>query len=395
MKKLILIFIIAPFLGYGQVTIDRERLHLFLDYISSSMSGGSSSLVLYKGQKAFYASDYDLMNIDGSSEIMLEDYTDDGVYKYVLHNKRIGKFLGIDFESFEGGFIFSSVFSKNSNKNEPNNIISVDTQFFFMRRNMNNIIANDIETKLIDEIDRYFKNRCTTGIANRNVSFAQKTSLGYIDKKQVFEIIGSDYVTDKSLIKQSCSSCNNCYIDFEIGFQTSGVGIDDGYSHILHIQFTNKINYEVAVVNSQIIDEVNFKVVNPKNSSNKIDLRDINLYDLTAMINFFLLESNKFGCKIGSIGNINASFETLKGNTIALSYGINNNDIILKVDPEKWAKSSTEKKWYILYHELGHDVLNLSHGQGGKMMFNFADRNYSWKEFNDDKKYMFRYFKNN
>ena len=67
----------------------------------------------------------------------------------------------------------------------------------------------------------------------------------------------------------------------------------------------------------------------------------------------------------------------------------------MKVDPEKWAKSSTEKKWYILYHELGHDVLNLSHGQGGKMMFNFADRNYSWKEFNDDKKYMFRYFNEN
>ena len=50
---------------------------------------------------------------------------------------------------------------------------------------------------------------------------------------------------------------------------------------------------------------------------------------------------------------------------------------------------------YILYHELGHDVLNLEHGQGGKMMFNFADRDYSWDEFFKDKEYMFSYYLDN
>ena len=48
--------------------------------------------------------------------------------------------------------------------------------------------------------------------------------------------------------------------------------------------------------------------------------------------------------------------------------------IVIKVDPKKWQNSSKQKKWYIMYHELGHDVLNLNHGEGGKMMFNFADR---------------------
>ena len=65
--------------------------------------------------------------------------------------------------------------------------------------------------------------------------------------------------------------------------------------------------------------------------------------------------------------------------------------IKIKVDPEKWAKSSIEKRWYVLYHELGHDVLNLDHGQGGKMMFNFVDRNYTWDEFFNDKQYMFNF----
>ena len=56
-----------------------------------------------------------------------------------------------------------------------------------------------------------------------------------------------------------------------------------------------------------------------------------------------------------------------------------------------WANASIQKKWYILYHELGHDVLNLNHGEGGKMMFNFADREYSWDEFYQDKDYMFSF----
>lgn len=53
------------------------------------------------------------------------------------------------------------------------------------------------------------------------------------------------------------------------------------------------------------------------------------------------------------------------------------------------------KRWYLIYHELGHDVLNLKHGEGGKMMFTFSDREYEWKEFFDDKKYMFNYITKN
>ena len=33
--------------------------------------------------------------------------------------------------------------------------------------------------------------------------------------------------------------------------------------------------------------------------------------------------------------------------------------------------------------------------QGGKMMFNFADKDYSWEEFIEDKKYMFNYINGN
>jgi hypothetical protein len=93
---------------------------------------------------------------------------------------------------------------------------------------------------------------------------------------------------------------------------------------------------------------------------------------------------------------IKATFETLNEGVLALSYGKNDlNNIILKVDPENWAKASAVKRWYTLYHELGHDVLDFDHGQGGKMMFNFADYEYDWNKFNEDRNYMFDTFLNN
>lgn len=134
-------------------------------------------------------------------------------------------------------------------------------------------------------------------------------------------------------------------------------------------------------------------------------------YDLQFMINLFLDDlfnnATERGEKNTSINmlqkmrdnktlNIQATFETLGENILALSYGINNmKSIILKVDPENWEKASSVKRWYTLYHELGHDVLNFEHGQGGKMMFNFAENDYTWNQFNEDRNYMFNTYLNN
>lgn len=125
------------------------------------------------------------------------------------------------------------------------------------------------------------------------------------------------------------------------------------------------------------------------------DLKKIDQFDLDLMVNVFLED-----CKLNGInlkkGKISVSFEVLKNSTLGLSYGINNDSMIkLKIDPILWSKASAPKRWYLLYHELGHDVLNFEHGQGGKMMFNFADTGYSWKEFWDDRARMFASYKRN
>lgn len=125
------------------------------------------------------------------------------------------------------------------------------------------------------------------------------------------------------------------------------------------------------------------------------DVRKINQYDLEAMVKFFLKDCKISNIKVPEIKTLNATFEPLEGDTIALSYAFEDDLLIkIKVDPEKWAKSSMEKRWYVLYHELGHDILNLEHGQGGKMMFNFADKEYTWDDFFQDKEYMINFKKN-
>jgi len=118
--------------------------------------------------------------------------------------------------------------------------------------------------------------------------------------------------------------------------------------------------------------------------------------DLDYMIGIFLEDCKNNNLAIKDNYNIKATFEPLEGDVIALAYGINDDsNIVLKVDPEMWSRASSETRWYILYHELGHDVLNFEHGQGGSMMFNFADKDYTWDDFAKDRDYMFDKYKSN
>jgi antitoxin component YwqK of YwqJK toxin-antitoxin module len=120
----------------------------------------------------------------------------------------------------------------------------------------------------------------------------------------------------------------------------------------------------------------------------------INVYDLEAMIIFFIKDCEKNGIKLSSDYKITSTFEPLNDGVLAKAYGIfNDEEITIRVNPKEWSNASNPKRWYIMYHELGHDVLNLKHGQGGKMMFNFTEEDYTWDDFFKDKDYMFNSMK--
>ena len=132
-----------------------------------------------------------------------------------------------------------------------------------------------------------------------------------------------------------------------------------------------------------------------------ININEVNNYDIPAMISAFIVDfkyyilKNNIAVDLSNInkGKLISKFQALKGAKIALAMGLkDDNRIEILIDPEKWKNSSSPKRWYILYHELGHDILNLEHGNGGKMMFNFADRDYNFMEFFTDKNYMFNHY---
>jgi hypothetical protein len=134
----------------------------------------------------------------------------------------------------------------------------------------------------------------------------------------------------------------------------------------------------------------------------KLFLEDFKAIDINAAL-FLASDENDMNNRFPSLNlweiedlKIDAAFSKLNGNTIAISYGINrDNEIIIRVDPKKWENASKVKKWYVIYHELGHDVLNLKHGQGGRMMFNFPTKEYTWEEFFMDRDSMFDYYLKN
>ena len=94
--------------------------------------------------------------------------------------------------------------------------------------------------------------------------------------------------------------------------------------------------------------------------------------------------------------DMNISFRQLKNNTVAVALGMDDDSKIeIVVNPDGWKNFSAAKRFYVLYHELGHDVFNLNHGNGGKMMYNYAEKDFSWDDFMSDRLKMFGSFNPN
>ena len=152
--------------------------------------------------------------------------------------------------------------------------------------------------------------------------------------------------------------------------------------------------YKVLVrknIDSMTIAGVNVKNIDSYNLKEYVELFCRDLYlNIYPNNNRFITSYTK---EIVGDNLVDVTFKELNGNIIALAYAKDYPEVVLKVDPKNWANSSFTKKMYIIYHELGHDILNFSHGEGGKMMYNFVDREYEWEEFINDKNKMFEIWK--
>jgi hypothetical protein len=181
---------------------------------------------------------------------------------------------------------------------------------------------------------------------------------------------------------------NNTPIDYQYYYQTGE-------------KISKEKKARLAIVTMPNVDYTHY--------SNIADFPYPNEYDIELMVKIFfedIFAVNKYYGSPSNLitkleenknivfNNIVGLFESLDGDTLAQSFAIgDDNKVLLKIDSKKWVKATTMKRWYILYHELGHDVLNLRHGQGGKMMFPFPlNKEITMRSFVEDRDYMFKSF---
>jgi antitoxin component YwqK of YwqJK toxin-antitoxin module len=174
------------------------------------------------------------------------------------------------------------------------------------------------------------------------------------------------------------------------------------FSQIIYSQYSKSVNLFQPKYGVKFETSINRQVNN------------INLYEYDDIIDVFIedFEFFKYSFYQGILVpddlkiQLDSFFKNLKNNTIRnFDFELNEEGVLgvsksifddskitLSINPYLWKTSSTPKKLYVIYHELGHDILNLRHGEGGKMMFTLSDDEYTLKQFYEDRGYMFMNF---
>lgn len=176
--------------------------------------------------------------------------------------------------------------------------------------------------------------------------------------------------------------------------------------------YSNKYNNWSDIKSKKIYDRINLegsskalnKIIKGTSTSKKnqfeyiynMGLSNMNPFDYEGYIYKFIEDAKKnhglnFDYTKNSIITVS---KRLEDNIIAVSLASNDDSsVLIAIDPDSWQKASQRKRWYIMYHELGHDILNLEHGECGPMMNPYAKNDYSWNEFEKDKATMFENYK--
>ena len=407
MRKLIILLLFIPFIisSQNEVTyLSSNKFNSYLDFVNYSINESSTNLTISKAKRALEGVDVggsysgDLVVFDDGANFLKRT---DGTYLHIVKSSNITFYLGYNNLGSMSVHIF--IYSMDKDFSKENNVVKILTRISFLRDYATDSKLDKIKQETFEAINKYFKNKCTTGIRDGE-RWLDVTKIGStfptVDK---YTIWGSNVLLGFEAEKNCITGCESCWLDVEGGYTNRGNGINNSWSHVFYFEFGDKLKKGIVKSNKEFDDFIynaNFVIYSSggRKLDEKLDLREINVYDLKAMVNFFIEDYNRrsekvsaklINPKIFKEEQVKATFEPLEGEAIALSYGMNDDSkIIIKIDPKKWAEASLEKKWYILYHELGHDVLNLEHGEGGKMMFNFADKEYSWDDFIEDKKYM-------
>lgn len=388
MKKLLfLLSVIVPFVCFSQSNklkrefneISTNPAFLFLNDIEEGLY---SNLILNKSIERILSNaekyGYEIIiNKSKGGIIFSREYENE-----IILMKKISCYKCIDAPRYALGLVRKSIyFSGDSYKDATVTKIITESQYSNIYKSpvwpdYFKLVTNEIRTKFEQTYNLEGESK-EYGVK----AFPYGTSENYYDGIHVYNL----------------SKKNDSTIKLKLTFSEKKIREKSSSGEFLNFNYFRHSIESINVNNiiSDVIDETisdNENLNSLRFTVGGIDLRKINEYDLESMVEYFLNDCKKNNINVPDIKTLNATFVPQDGDILALAYGFQDDNVIkIKIDPEKWAKSSSQKRWYVLYHELGHDVLNLEHGQGGKMMFNFVDRNYTWDEFFNDKQYMFNF----
>ena len=127
---------------------------------------------------------------------------------------------------------------------------------------------------------------------------------------------------------------------------------------------------------------------------------EMNPFDLEGYIALFVNFAQQNGINLNYIYeydvNIKFSYEHMKDNTIAYTTTLGDDkEVNIVVNPIAWQDASPAKRVAILFHELGHDVLNFEHdSESGPLMSVYAQEDYTIEEVFELTTQMFNDYKN-
>ena len=224
-------------------------------------------------------------------------------------------------------------------------------------------------TDEVSIVDKMIKHDVCTVRLNRKKKFLIKR-IGVVGKP--FDKYDRQYwFTGEKISNKSWSFYNNPIFIYEMSLKGSGLALR-------------------KVLGTYIEPESNFAY---SSHAKLIGINSINTYDYKAFIEAFVKDAKVNHGLTLNPGNMIVDTQRFDDGTIAVSYGLNTPGVFLRIDPNDWAKASRIKKWYIIYHELGHDILNLKHGGTPMMDPTSSNRKFTYAEFYSMKVKMFNYYK--
>lgn len=251
---------------------------------------------------------------------------------------------------------------------------------FFREELIEQSYSDSFEFIFDNDLNTYFKLDISSvnTINSLNNDFLQKLKkhnevLVRFNDKGVLKFSRKHYSTGSYEFHRQRQLDDNC--DYVVSLK----GVSQGFN-----QFNN-------TKQPSIKNKSDYKVVN--------GLANTNPFNLDKYIDKFLLDAkNNHNIDLSFVNQKERLilFKELEEETIAVALRKGNDEeVFVVVDPENWYDANQAKRWYIIYHELGHDILNLEHGEGGRMMDERASGEYTWERLEKDKAIMFEYYKNN